>query len=110
MNDKYARAITYLKKHPKQIISAWACPFVHPAGCLFQFAAGQFKENDSRIFGCLTQIRGYSELYYAETRRLTRLIAKDERIPRDEQEIRLKHLPVFAEWQRRLDKELKRSA
>jgi hypothetical protein len=39
---------------------------------------------------------------------LTKAIRADARIPEGPQWITVNDLPVFAEWQRRLDKELKR--
>jgi len=47
--------------------------------------------------------------YHAYTDDLTERIRADERIPDDPDRITVAHLPVFAEWQRILDKELKRA-
>jgi MoxR-like ATPase len=57
--------------------------------------------------GCLTMIRS-DEGFVAQTSALTKAIKADTRIPDDPEKITLRHLPVFAEWQRRLDKELGR--
>lgn len=60
--------------------------------------------------GCLTMIRNRSELANGVTGRpdLTSEIERDERLPCKPQYITVDHLPVFAEWQRRLDRELMR--
>lgn len=56
--------------------------------------------------GCLTMIRaGYDR---AHTPYMTRLIRADKRIPTRPDLIKPRHLPVFAEWQRRIDKARKR--
>lgn len=52
--------------------------------------------------GCITMIRG-SNFYVAATPELTAEIRSDERIPKNADLIRVEHLPVFAEWQRKLD-------
>jgi hypothetical protein len=96
MEDKYSKAIEYLNRHPSQILEAWNCPRFHPAGCLFQYTSLQ---NGA---GCLTQIRaGNSRAHKHE---LTLEIRADERVPKDQEEITLNDLPVFAEWQRKIDK------
>lgn len=56
--------------------------------------------------GCLTQIK--AGLTGACTPALARAIRKDQRLPKSGFLIELKHLPVFAQWQRRIDKMLKR--
>lgn len=104
--DKYDKAITYLTKHPEAIYTAWIYPYSTPGGCLFTLCAS--TETGRITCGCLTQIRGDGML--AETQSLTEAIQSDRRIPRKPDLITVEHLPVFAEWQRRLDKELKRDA
>lgn len=103
--DKYDKAIEYLTQHPGEIDSAWTSPFRHKGGCLFTLAATKEALNE-RWFGCLTTIRGHGDT--AETRELTEAIQADERIPKFSRDIKIEHLPVFAEWQRRIDKELNR--
>jgi hypothetical protein len=75
------------------------------ATCLFQFASRSGRTKKS--IGCLTMIRHNPKRFHAETEALTEEISKDERIPKNENGITIKTLPVFAEWQRRLDKELR---
>ncbi len=108
MDDKYDHAIDYLNRHPEEIREAWLSPYVHPGGCLFQFV----RRNDcdwTKQYGCLTSIRcTRGEVYCAETPELTVAIAADTRLPTCASDIRLHHLPVFAEWQRRIDRELGR--
>jgi hypothetical protein len=106
--DKYDEAIEYLTKHPNDIYASWGSVDVERGGVLFMFAARDSEnglDNDTPC-GCLTQIRaGYLD---AETSELTERIRADERIPKEAEEIKVEHLPVFAEWQRTLDKELNR--
>lgn len=107
--DKYGEAIDYLTEHPSRIDFAWQDPNGEPGGALFLFATKSAgPEHRSTIqLGCLTQIRaGIAE---AATLQLTRAIAADIRIPERSIDIEVGHLPVFAEWQRRLDRELERS-
>lgn len=62
--------------------------------------------------GCLTMIRANTRgrierpRHMAQTEALTREIEADERIPNSVKGITRDNLPIFAEWQRRLDKEL----
>lgn len=111
MEDKYDRAIAYLTQHPHEIVKAWGEPFHHPAGCLFGYV---MQANTRESFelarrspcGCLTQVKsGYR---CAQTYALTKAIRADTRIPKWPQWITVDDLPVFAEWQRKLDKELDR--
>lgn len=105
MKDKYDDAIAYLEKNPGEILDAWGFPSTHSAGCLFSYVGATNSRGDS--CGCLTQVKSGDSP--AKTARLTKAIRKDARIPERPQDIELKHLQVFAEWQRRIDKELKRS-
>jgi len=105
--DKYDRAINYLKSHPDEIYDAWDdslhkahSPFAHctPSGHMDFVAHGRC--------GCLTEIRGGTKVGW--TPELTDEIRNDGRIPSSPQGITVDDLPVFAEWQRRLDKELRK--
>jgi hypothetical protein len=104
MKDKYDKAVAYLTKHPYEILHAWQHPEDAPGGCLFLFA-GETDGYGERC-GCLTQVADKNSR--AQTPALTKAIRADARIPKGPQWITAKDLPVFAEWQRRLDKELKR--
>lgn len=100
--DKYDKAIAYLTDHPDEIEKAWFDKDwngeVHPHHCLFN--------RTHPDCGCLTQIRaGFS---WGPNKKLTAEIESDERIPKGVEKITVADLPVFAEWQRRLDKELNR--
>lgn len=114
--DKYDIAIEYLTEHPEEISHAWdqAAYDDVEGSCLFQFAN---KTNEDTLLsentrcGCLTQIKLVSigtMKYVAETLELTRAIREDDRLPSDPEDIKVADLPVFAEWQRRIDKELNR--
>lgn len=59
--------------------------------------------------GCLTQIKDGSGFFKAfkngnPDEQLTQEIINDVRIPRSPREITKESLPVFAEWQRKIDK------
>ena len=92
--DKYDRAIDWLREHPDRFLDAWG--LTTPAACLFDFV--------KMGCGCLTQVR--SGIRRAPTDELTDRIRADDRIPRQPEDITIGSLPVFAEWQRRLDRAL----
>lgn len=106
--DKYDQAIEYLNEHPNEIIEAWGDVFKHRAGCLFNFVSTKEDFISKVDIGCLTQIRKDPTRFKALTQELTAQISEDERIPKSPVDIQLTDLPVFVEWQRRLDKELGR--
>src|SRR4051812_31228143 len=103
-DPKYQPAIDFLNQHPSQIIEAWNDPLYHEAGSLFGYAC----KNNSPLSncGCLTFIKEGN--YDAETPELTAAIRADSRIPSESYDITINHLPIFAEWQTRIDKELGR--
>lgn len=122
--DKYDAAIQYLNDNPGEIHSAWQDPTNHEGGVLFQYATPtgslmseqQIKRIKSERLaleeipkfvdcGCLTQVR--SGQMSAYTTQITSAIRADTSLPTHPQAIRLEHLPRFAEWQRRLDKEIR---
>lgn len=111
--DKYAKAIEFLTERPNEIYAAWSSPRNHFAGCLFQYASPRGGLSDCPVMlkssGCLTQIRSFNgdRVVHGRTD-LTEQILADTRIPKHESKITLDTLPVFAEWQRILDKELGR--
>lgn len=111
MPDCYDAAIAYLQDHPGEIHEAWNHPCFHPAGCLFRYVHN--RERVKCCAGCLTQIRAGGGVVAAGRDglgdpKLTREIRADERIPKSPHAITLDDLPVFAEWNRRLDQELDR--
>jgi len=101
--DKYDEAIKYLTEHPDEIYEAWVNNRLHRAGCLFQFCGDGLQPG----VGCPTMVRGGR--YHAATPELTAAIRADDRLPDFSDVITPATLPVFAEWQRRLDKELQRA-
>jgi hypothetical protein len=105
MSDKYDGAVTFLKKHPGQILSAFSFPDKHRAGCLFKFctASGRIE---FKHCGCPVLIRKCTG--NAATERLTNLIRADDRIPPSSSMITLESLPAFADVQRLCDRELGR--
>jgi hypothetical protein len=104
MKDRYDKAVAYLTKHPDEIIHAWRNPEGEPGGRLFQFVGTTDGYGES--CGCLTEVK--DGIRRAQTPALTKAIRADIRIPKGPQWLTAKDLPVFAEWQRRLDKELNR--
>lgn len=124
MKDKYDKAVEYLTENPSAIRESWndPCNNVDSGGILFMAAAPRSHHAfptrpDGIECGCLTTIRrgttnlpnGVVQPGDAWTDELTHRIRSDDRIPMTVDDIRVEHLPVFAEWQRRLDKELDRA-
>lgn len=114
MPDKYDAAIAYLRERPEEIVDAWFYfpADQHPAHCLFAYCSPSGTNDDDTPdgypCGCLTQVRA-SWSIKAWTPELTEAIRRDVRIPTREFDITVADLEVFAEWQRRLDKELGRA-
>lgn len=112
MKDKYDIAIEYLTEHPKEILDTWSNPMGSSGGCLFQFCTPtgaldcKIIEGESHQCGCLTQLKRFSDRI-AWTPELTNEIRADTRIPGMAEGITVADLPVFAEWQRRLDREIR---
>lgn len=102
--DKYDSAVAYLTKHPDKIKDTWADPYDREGGCLFTFVCPDPDNKDTRNnYGCLTQIRNVYLPYVAFTEELTEAIRADDRIPQNCGDILVDSLPVFAEWQRKID-------
>ncbi len=118
--DKYDEAVLHLtareQAEPGSIRRAWLHFRTDHDGCLFAMATksgDNVAPDDGARFGCLTMIRfgrTTTSTYanQAATPELTAAIRADERIPADSISIKITDLPTFAEWQRRLDKELGR--
>jgi hypothetical protein len=126
--DKYDRAIDYLVENPQDICRAWKTPGevtrpeVAQAHCLFQFVTPtgkEIKRPDGKPCGCLSQVSGGLCVgANAWTDELTKEINNDDRIPWDmvefesvvnrlPKEQRARRFYIFADWQRRLDRELR---
>lgn len=125
--DKYDDAIEWLVEHADEISKygeqmvevAWGNNRTHQAGCLFAFC---YRDDsypqleDWQSCGCLTMIRSNPKRYVAATPALTLEISLDSRLPREIEELRdlrgdnlRAALQPFAEWQRRLDKEIRQT-
>ena len=111
--DIYDQAVEYLSKRVHEdegdmaaILEAWFSPSTKRGGILFEFAGNRVQNG---YIGCLTQIRSDSSKI-AATPELTERIRADERLPTSGEYITVDMLPVFAEWQRKIDAELGRSA
>jgi hypothetical protein len=104
--DGYSRQMDRLKRAKNfrdKMYSEW-----REGKGLFQFATsdGCMSETQS---GCLTMIRGFADLRLAQSTTITEAIRADERIPTEVHLIWPRDLVVFAEWQRRLDREFNRT-
>jgi hypothetical protein len=104
--DKYDAAVAFLTEHPEEIDEAWNNPSDHSAGCLFAHTSFTGKWSPANPCGCLTQVRGGCGV--AQTEEMTRAISGDFRLPSTCAEITVDHLPIFAAWQRRIDRALNR--
>lgn len=113
--DAYDDAVEYLTANPERIDDAWWIrgsvrdPRTEAAKCLFRYVTptGGPELSDGLECGCITQIRGIQR--HAYTPGLTAEIRSDERLPKFSLDITPGNLPVFAEWQRRIDRELNRT-
>ncbi len=121
--DKYDKAVAWLTKHPKHIENTWNRAFCLPsqlaeiaditkvqklahkrASCLFESCG--FHQRS----GCLTQV-AHGSSRQSGTPKLTRAIRADKgNIPKNGGAIKVKDLPLFANWRRRIDKELAKAA
>lgn len=105
--DKYDRAVAYLKKHPEHINFAWVFPYTYlkRGGELFKCVSGGI--------GCPTQISRptffQSLNYVAPTLLLTRRMRKDKRLQAGPY-IKPDKLSVFAMYQRLCDKAAKKAS
>ena len=105
--DIYDQAVEYLSERAQSdndvIWSAWFWPGQDKGGILFSHTD---RSRSGACCGCLTQIRG--GLREGPTPELTERIRLDTRIPTHGELITAEMLPVFAEWQRKIDAELGR--
>lgn len=113
--DAYDKAIEYLSNNQSEILDIWDDPKSHFAGVLFQAATpdGAGQSNSVDYFGDICEIK--SGLASAWTEELTEEIVDDHRIPEifashnNLPRITVEHLPLFAEWQRKIDVALNRN-
>lgn len=109
--DLYDEGIAYLTQHPDKIRDAWgevggtSCGqrgIPLGARALFQFCGSQ-----NRNSGCLTQVRsgGFSaqDPPGMPPEFLEDAIVADTSLPMEPEDIEVRHLERFAEWQRYLD-------
>jgi hypothetical protein len=102
--DRYDEAIGHLMQFKGAafrgaVRAAWQTPYHEPGGALFELCE---DDNNDGLCGCLTQVK--DNQYPAQSHYMTRLIRDDDRIPNLPTKITKKSLPVFAEWQRRMDR------
>lgn len=105
--DGYDKQIAYLSAHPDRIHNHWGNSID-----LFEFAMGidNFCKQGA---GCLTMIRRWNEHYVIDNNgrrdeELTEIIRNDSSIPVCTNDITIKSLPVFAKYQRIIDKKYNR--
>lgn len=100
MPYNYDAQINRLTKEPRLIPHEWGI-----GRGLFNFASDSNAATHTDC-GCITMIRTGKYRAYTNGRpdeALTAEIAADVRIPKDAADITPEHLPVFKEWQERLD-------
>lgn len=105
MKDKYDEQIERLlaaEDFRMAVSYDWSCGVG-----LFQYCTprGHTSHGALRDCGCPTMVR--SGAWPAWTGQLTAAIMADTRLPDHVSAITPEHLPIFAEWQRRLDKEIR---
>jgi hypothetical protein len=114
--DSYDKAIEYLKNNPSQIIDVWDDPKSHFSGVLFQSVTpdGMGQTNSYGEF-CGDICEVHSNLASAWTDELAEELLEDFRIPEIfashdyKPRISIELLPLFAEWQRKIDNALNRN-
>ena len=107
----YDEQIVELTKNPDKIYEAWNTPvyFNNYGKTLFDKIGSEIDASGLPLTtGCLTQIRS-SETYAAFIKgeldkELTNEIRADHRLPDNGYDITVEHLPIFKEWQERIDK------
>ena len=107
--DRYDEAIEYLVERPEEVGDAWHLPDDEEGGLLFQCC--------SSSSGCLTQVHGGS--LRGPKPELTLEIIDDDRLHKsighlsaallstDSLDARRAILQPYAEWQRRMDREIR---
>lgn len=102
----YDKQIARLTEHPEYIKEEW----FSGTGLFAVMAEATdliYAQNDALTCGCLTQIRCLKNkvafVNGAVDKDLTRAIKRDKRLPKDVNNIRPGHLPVFKEWQQLMD-------
>lgn len=112
--DKYDEAIAYLlaqEDFHDAVKTSWSNPLFIKAGCLFQYVtpSGELERDCDGLIcsGCLTIVR--AGIRRACTPELTDRIRADNRLPDSPDKITKESLPVFAEWQRELDRTIRQN-
>lgn len=94
MKDQYDEQIERLTAQPRKISDEWIA------------GRGLFKMIRSNCLNmCPSMVRNVALHCTQEFKGVAAEIAKDERIPAFDGDITSAHLPIFAEWQRRIDRE-----
>lgn len=110
--DKYDEQIKKYKdiENPEQQRQQISNDWTKAMG-LFQFVIDKrYKIEGPNDYGCLTLIRAGEHFAYRGGNKdyeLTRQIREDERIPKEHTDIDLDNVHIFAEWQRKLDEEIR---
>jgi hypothetical protein len=106
--DRYDQEVERLTARPEKITWSWHLYGPLFGSCGTDRTGTTSSRQDGKIIRCLTMIRLGGVGYVAELPRLTQEIRRDSRIPTLAEDIKPHHLPVFAERQRWLDRELGR--
>lgn len=91
-------AYEYLQKQPEEIRRAWASPYCHIAGRLFEVVVKDTDAPRDPLIGCLTQIRSGNGKAFHNL--LTAAIQIDRTIPNCPEKISESNLHVFMDWQK----------
>ena len=97
MPDIYDEEVKRLTDCPRDISHAW-----NAATPLFAFVGIL----DGKHFGCLTEIKARPDCFKTNNPLINQII-NDDRIPTNVKEIKVEHLPLFAEYQRIIDKKIR---
>ena len=113
--DIYVKAIQYLTENSHEMIDIWDDPKSHFSGVLFRSVTPSGLHEytaEGLLCGDLCEIRSFES--HAWTNELEEEINKDPRIPKlwanndYIPKLTINHLPIFAEWQRKIDVALDR--
>ncbi len=116
MSDRFDKAVKHLTKRPELIAETWNRAYATELGqrafttaerAAHAASACLFLNCGNKGFpatGCLTQVCHNHQK--AGTPELTKAIRADKKIPRNGDAIKVGDLQLFADWQRRIKREL----
>ena len=98
LKKKLQAAVDHLTEHPEKINNSWSNSEV-----LFRYVHPDLNaviRPDGEYVGCPTMIKSGRNLAYTDA--LTEEIRGDKRLPDNQVDITVDHLPIFMEWMLRL--------